>query len=110
MSVKLEKNNYFGSLTWDGNSPSEAILTEIPSYISLNKGDKVITTGFSLIFPEGIPVGIVKDFTINESDKFYSITVSLFTDFHNLNHVYFLKNSFIDEFNTLESKNKENEK
>ena len=110
LSVKLEKNNYFGSLTWDGNSPSEAILTEIPSYISLNKGDKVITTGFSLIFPEGIPVGIVKDFTINESDKFYSITVSLFTDFHNLNHVYFLKNSFIDEFNTLESKNKENEK
>ena len=61
LSVKLEKNNYFGSLTWDGNSPSEAILTEIPSYISLHKGDKVITTGFSLIFPEGIPVGIVKD-------------------------------------------------
>jgi rod shape-determining protein MreC len=104
LSVKLEKNNYFGSLTWNANSPTEAILSEIPAYVSLNKGDKIVTTGFSLIFPEGLPVGVIKNFKTNESDKFYTITISLFTDFHNLNHVYIIKNDFVNELKTLKTK------
>lgn len=59
LSCKLRGNSAFGSLVWDGRNPSEALLEELPKQVRFHKGDTIITSGYSAMFPEGIPVGTV---------------------------------------------------
>jgi|AntAceMinimDraft_14_1070370.scaffolds.fasta_scaffold02900_6 rod shape-determining protein MreC len=92
ISVKFEKNDYFGSLSWDGKDINTAILLEIPGYVKVQIGDEIVTSGFSSVFPEGMLVGTVKSFTKDQSTDFYKILVDLYTDFNNINYVYVIKN------------------
>ncbi|HOU96243.1 MAG TPA: rod shape-determining protein MreC [Bacteroidales bacterium] len=92
LSAKIKSNDYFGSLSWDGSNYRYAILNDIPQHVLLNKGDTVVTTGYSAIFPAGIMVGTISDFEKSGSE-FYSIKVKLATDFKKLAHVYLIKNN-----------------
>jgi len=83
LSARIKSNGYFGSLSWDGRNYRHAVLNEIPQHISVSIGDTVETTGYSAIFPEGIPIGKVSDLKKSGSD-FYQITVELYTDFRKL--------------------------
>ena len=58
LSCKIKNTNDFGSLVWDGKNCQEAILEELPRHAIVNQGDTIITSGYSAVFPEGIPVGI----------------------------------------------------
>ena len=91
ISAKIKKNNYFGSLSWDGKNYREAILYEIPHHVPVSKGDTIITSGFSTIYPEGILIGTVKDYEV-KGGNFYEITVLLSTDFKNLTYVNLVSN------------------
>jgi rod shape-determining protein MreC len=102
LSSKMKNTNYFGSLHWDGRDPEMAILNEIPHHVSLNKGDTIVTSGFSAIFPEGIMVGVIDEFEII-GGNFYSVKVQLSTDFRKLNYVYVIENLFKEELLELES-------
>ena len=83
VSAKFKKNNYFGSLSWDGRSYRFATLNEIPLHVPVFKGDTIVVSGFSNSFPEGIPVGIVN--RVEQKDgSFYTIEVLLATDFRKL--------------------------
>jgi len=93
VSVKLEKNDYFGSLSWESQNANQAFLSEIPGYVSVQKGDVIVTSGFSAIFPDGVPVGTINSFIKNQSTDFYEIVVDLYTDFYNLSYVYVITNS-----------------
>jgi len=64
-------------------------------------GDTIVTGGKSTIFPKGILIGTVKDFTISDDDS-YLINVALFNDMTNLNHVYVIENKNADEILQLE--------
>ncbi len=101
ISSKLKDTGYFGSLYWDGRDPTKATLTDIPHHVTLNSGDSVVTSGLSAIFPEGIMVGTITDFEI-AGGNFWSVNVSLATDFRKLNHVYVIQDLFRDELLELE--------
>ncbi len=101
ISVKFAKNDYFGSLYWEGKDKNLAILDEIPGYVNVQVGDELVTSGFSLLFPEGVPVGIVHSFSKDKATDFYQIVVDLYTDFKNLSYVYVVKNCNLDEHQNL---------
>lgn len=86
LSARIKSNGYFGSLTWDGKNYRHAQLNEIPQHITINPGDTIETTSYSAIFPEGIAIGTISDFSKSGSD-FYIIKVELFTDFKKLYYV-----------------------
>lgn len=88
INAKIKNTNYFGSLTWNTNTFDEVQLEDIPRLVELNVGDSIVTGAMSSIFPEGIPIGIVKSFKLEDSASFYSIDVSLFNDMTNLSTVY----------------------
>jgi len=92
ISAKIKKNNYFGSLKWDGNDYKYAKLKEIPFHVNLEIGDTIITSGYSLIFPENILIGTVSGFDKVKGGDFYDITVKLSTDFNNINSIYIINN------------------
>lgn len=86
VSAKLEKNNYFGSLHWDGKDHRKIKLDEIPYHIDVNEGDTVITSGYSSIFPEGIIIGTVSNSEV-KGGNFYDIEIDLSVDFKSLVYV-----------------------
>lgn len=87
-SCRLDSCEYLGSLVWDGQDPLYAGLEEIPRHAEVKVGDKVCTSGFSDIFPIGIPVGTVSEAEVTDADNFYSIKVRLSADFQRLTGVY----------------------
>ncbi|MFZ4059416.1 MAG: rod shape-determining protein MreC [Ferruginibacter sp.] len=97
ISAKLKKTNAAGSVTWEGGSYKKGSLTDIPSHIRMMTGDTVITSGFSLDFPEGITIGTIAEYGLNPGDNFYHIKINYSTDFNKLDYVYVVKNMFKDE-------------
>lgn len=97
ISAKLKKSNASGSVIWDGGSYKSGSLTDIPSHVKIRTGDTVITSGFSLDFPEGIMIGTISSYKLNPGDNFYKIKINYSTDFNKLDYVYVIKNLFKDE-------------
>jgi rod shape-determining protein MreC len=102
ISAKIKKNNYVGTLIWKGMDYRTAYLMDIPTHVKLNLGDTVITSGFSYIFPEGVVVGVIKNFNILEGDNFYTIKLSFSEDYNKLDHVYIVNNLMKSEQEQLE--------
>jgi len=107
ISCRLDSSRTIGSLVWDGLNPSYASLTEIPRHVFVTKGEKIYTSGFSYIFPEGIPVGTIEEAELKESDSFHKIKVSLSTSFYTLSHVDVIAFTAKDELDELNAQIKE---
>lgn len=103
LSCKIRGTEAFGSLVWDGQSSQFAMLEEIPEHLKVGVGDTVVTSGFSTTFPEGIPVGIIKQSRRNAADNSYSLKVQLMTDFATLSTVRIIRNYLKAEIDTLET-------
>jgi rod shape-determining protein MreC len=108
ISPKISDNNYFGSLRWDGDDPHYAYLREVNKHAPIKKGQKVVTSSFSPIFPENISIGTVEEAEVRGGDNFWFIKVKLSTNFGNLSSVYIIKNLRKQEIEELESNTKEN--
>ena len=72
-------------------------------YPEFQINDTIITGGKSTIFPEGIPIGTIKDFkTLNNNYEFINIT--LFNDMSSIGFVQVIKNFDKMEIKSLEEK------
>lgn len=87
ISCRFAKNNYIATLQWDGDDYRFATLIDVSSHLVVNKGDTIVTSGLSPIFPEGIPVGIVENSTLKEGASYHTISVRLSTNFKRLKYV-----------------------
>lgn len=109
-SVKISRTNNFGTLLWNGRDIRYAAVDELPRHQQVHKGDTVVTSGFSGIFPEGILVGVVEDFNRPTDDNFYNLKVQLFTNFHNIRFVHVIINNHgLEERWRLEAKEGQDE-
>jgi rod shape-determining protein MreC len=88
ISVKMKNSKQIGTLIWNGENYRIGTMTDIPSHTQLIKGDTVITSGFSHIFPEGVNIGIVEDFRIRPGDNFYTADIKYAIDYNRIYHVY----------------------
>tara|TARA_R110002096_G_scaffold136909_10_gene289923 strand:- start:1758 stop:2594 length:837 start_codon:yes stop_codon:yes gene_type:complete len=102
ISAKLKNTNYFGSMQWDGVDYRMGVLEDIPNHVDIQVGDTIETSGYSAIFPEGIPLAIVSEFEKVEGENFYEIKVQFTNDFKTLSKVYVVKNIHQEEQNLLE--------
>ena len=103
ISAKVKKNGAFGSLVWDGADPSIARLLDVNKHVPVATNDLIITSNYSTIFPEGIPIGKIYSHTLDAGDNFHTIKVELFTDFSTVSTVYVIRNLLKQEQQTLES-------
>lgn len=87
INSKFIKNNYSGPVVWEGKDYRYARLNDIARHVKFSLGDSLITSGYTYSFPEGILVGTIDDFTIQESDAYYNIKVKLAVNFRTLSHV-----------------------
>ena len=104
LSCKIKGSENFGSLVWDGKDPSVVLLEELPRHTVFNTGDTVVTSGYSAVFPAGLPVGTIIDDAQNHKENFFTLRVRLFADFSKLNNVQIVVNNHRDEIQSVEVK------
>ena len=102
LSCKVKGHAQVGSLVWDGKDPSEAMLEELPKHSEFTPGDTIVTSGYSSVFPEGVPVGTVMSSTRDIEDNFYTLRVKLFTDFSTLSTVRVIRDNMREELSAVE--------
>ena len=103
LSCRFAKNDYIGTLQWDGKDIRFANLTDVAAHMVVNAGDTIITSGLSPVFPEGIPVGIVENSTLKEGDSYHTIRVRLSTNFKRLKYVTVVQNAAQQELEELDN-------
>jgi len=101
LSCKIKGSEYFGSLVWDGKNPEEAVLEEMPRHEKFKKGDTIVTSGYSALFPPGIPVGTIVSHAKEHDDNFYALRIKLFTDFNRLSTVRVITNDLNEELKKI---------
>lgn len=87
ISCKIKKSGYFGYLRWDGHDVRYTYLRDMPRHAECHKGDTIVTSGYSSIFPEGLFVGVVEDIADSNDGLSYLLKVRLATDFGRLRDV-----------------------
>ena len=103
-SVKLKGSEFIGSLVWKGDDPTIAYMEEVPRHAKYQLGDTVVTSGYSLSFPENIPVGVVMNRIKGADDNFFILKVRLASDFKNLSTVRVIKDNFKESLEALTPK------
>ncbi|MEN8124472.1 MAG: rod shape-determining protein MreC [Bacteroidota bacterium] len=103
INIKLLKSNYFGSLSWNAKDYQTVQFLDLPVQANIKIGDTVITGGRSTIFPEGIPVGTIKDFNV-VNNNYEFININLFNDMSALGYVEIIKNFDKEQIKNLEEK------
>jgi rod shape-determining protein MreC len=101
LSCRFAKNDYIGTLIWDGKDSRFAMLTDVAAHMVVNQGDTIVTSGLSPVFPEGIPVGTVENSVLKEGDSYHTIRVRLYTNFKRLKYVEVIQNKHQNELEEL---------
>lgn len=102
VSARLKNTEYMGSMVWQGIDQTHGMLNDIAKHVTVSKGDTVITTSYSAIFPEGIMIGTVDEVSTSGGNNFQDISVKLSTPFARLTYVYIVTNNLKDEQRLLE--------
>jgi len=92
ISARIKKNGQLVNVMWNDRSYRNGEIIDIPSHIQLEKGDTIITSGNSLIFPAGISIGTVIKQELNENKSLGKASLRFSTDFNKLQSVYVIEN------------------
>ena len=103
INAKLKHSKHFGTLVWNTEDPNIVQLIDIPRLAPVKIGDTIITGGKSTIFPEGILIGSVLDFSETEDKNSLLLNIHLFNDMTNIEHVFIINNADTTEIKNLEN-------
>ena len=103
VSSQLKKSGVRGVVEWQGMDPSAASMVYVSEPADLTIGDTVVTTAGSTVFPEGVPIGTIRAFELRSGERFYDITLQLFTDYNRLHTAYIVTDRHEEERTLLDS-------
>ncbi len=92
ISGRIKKDNILVNIIWDTGDYRFGNIQDVPSHVELKPGDTIVTSGKSLIFPEGIIIGYVESSTGNQKVDFKKGILRFATDFKSLQNVYIIEN------------------
>lgn len=108
ISARIKKNDHLVNVLWDGKNYKNGLVIDIPSHIELSDGDSIVTSGNSLIFPEGIMVGTIQEYMQSTNQDLSEAVIKFSADFNKLQYVYIIENYMKPETDTLISAFKTN--
>lgn len=87
ISCAIADRGYFGYLHWTGGASDIAYVDDIPRHAHFKRGDYIVTSGYSSVFPAGIAVGKISKVYNSPDGLSYRLQVKLSTDFSTLRDV-----------------------
>lgn len=104
ISASVKRDGTFGQLSWNYLDYREGEMVDLPTHSKIAIGDTLVTSGFGVAFPAGIPVGTVLAFERKGGDNTYTVRVRFTTDFRKLHHVYIVRDLMGTEIDQLKEK------
>lgn len=101
LSCRLSLSRQIGTLVWTGGSHRNVELQDVATHIEVHEGDRIETSGLTVAFPAGIPVGTVTHVDVQPGATYYKIQVQPTTDFERLDYVQVITNALATEQNEL---------
>lgn len=101
------KDGTIGSVMWQEGNPDMFILEDIPQQVHVNIGDSVFTTSYSF-FPQDILIGTIVKKQIVKKNNLQFLYVKPATNFRNIQYVYVVENTKMDERKKLEDSTSNN--
>ncbi len=87
VKAKLKKTGENGTIDWDGVSTSYIQMRDIPKSVVIKRGDSVLTSELSSIYPPNILVGTIDRVIADNSSNFYIIKLKTATNFLTIQYV-----------------------
>lgn len=100
-SAKIKESGQLVNVSWPGKDYLFGEVTDIPSHIQLLSGDTIISSGNSIIFPEGIMIGTIETHEQRSDKDLSSASLKFNVDFNKLHSVYLIKNLMKPEIDSL---------
>ncbi|MBQ1796152.1 MAG: rod shape-determining protein MreC [Prevotella sp.] len=97
ISCMIERRRYFGYLHWTGGASNMAYVDDVPRHAHFKLYERIVTSGYSTVFPEGIPVGKIIHVYNSPDGVSYRIQVHLYTNFATLRDVMVIDNEKVTE-------------
>lgn len=97
ISCVIQGRGYFGYLHWTGGDVSEAYVDDVPRHAHFKLYEKVVTSGYSSVFPAGVMVGKILHVYNSADQMSYRLRVKLSTDFGKLRDVCVVDNTALSE-------------
>lgn len=103
VSARLGRSGITAPLVWDGRHSNGALLKGLPINQKITPGDTLWTSGYSSLFPSGIPLGIAEETTVDGGASL-DVRVRTFEDFSKIEFVTIVQNVNAKEITILESR------
>ncbi len=102
VSGLIKNRDYIGSINWNGDI-THVRMNDVPKHAVFEKGDTIITSGYSSIFPKGLHIGVIDTFWIESGRNFYNIDVKLGEDLAKVSYAYVVSHKLKEEQLLIES-------
>ena len=97
ISCAIDGTGYFGYLHWKGGPSDIAYLDDVPRHAHFRLHGKIVTSGYSSVFPPGVMVGEILHVFNSDDGLSYRLMIKLSTDFGNLRDVCVIDDSSVKE-------------
>ncbi|MGZ3871666.1 MAG: rod shape-determining protein MreC [Mucilaginibacter sp.] len=109
-SAMLAGSKEIGYIEWgDDLDPHKGVLKDVSNNAVPRLGEQVVTSGYSILFPEGIPIGKISNLHTRVGGYALNMEVALAVDFSKLQYVNVVENKFATEQAGLEAQQKKDE-
>ena len=101
VSARFIDNQHIANVSWDSRDYRFGTVNDIPLHLVLEKGDTLVTSGFSNIYPANIMIGTIEEMLESESKDFNTAKIRFSTNFSTLRHVFVIENLHQTEIDSL---------
>lgn len=104
LEIVHEASNSFGFVSWDKSDDwRTATIIDVPNYVEVKTGERILTRGSNGLFPFGELVGYVISSSDIPGSVYQEIKIELAEDFSNVYNVQVVKNVLKTEQDNLEN-------
>ena len=101
VSARFTDNQHLANVSWETRDYRFGTVKDIPLHLKPQKGDTLVTSGFSNIYPADIMVGTIEEMLESDSKDFNAAKIRFSTNFSTLRHVYVIENLYQTELDSL---------
>lgn len=106
VSARFTDNQHLANVCWENKDFRYGTVKDIPLHLNPQKGDTLVTSGFSNIYPADIMIGTIEEMIEYKSKDFNTAKIKFSTNFSTLRHVFVIENLHQTEIDSLISNNK----
>ncbi len=101
VSARFTDNQHLANVCWENIDYRFGTVKDIPLHLNPKKGDTLVTSGFSNIYPADIMIGTIEETLDNKSKDFNTAKIKFSTNFSTLRHVFVIDNLHQTEIDSL---------